>query len=119
MNVNKVFVCGNLTREVEIRKTASGTDVARFGVAVNHRYTDRDGNKAEKTHFVDCVAWGRVAETIARYLDKGDPIFVEGRLEYSSWQDKSTGQNRSKLEVTVEHFQFVGGRKEKSTDVPF
>jgi len=105
---NKVILMGNLTRDPELKNTAGGTALAKFGIATNETYTSQ-GERKQRTTFVDVVAWGKTGETIAKYLKKGSPIFLEGRLEFSSWKDNATGQNRSKLEVVVDKFQFVGG----------
>lgn len=107
---NKVMLMGNLTRDPETRNTASGQSVTRFGIAVNRSWKGQDGVQHDDAHFFDCVAWGRLGETIAQYLHKGDPIFVSGRLGYSSWEDQATKTKRSKVEVIVEDMNFVGGR---------
>jgi len=107
-SVNRVFLMGNLTRDPEIRNAGS-TTVASFGVAVNERYKDRDGKWTDKTTFVDCECWGNRGDALARYLGKGDPIFIEGRLQLDQWQDQQ-GNNRSKLKVRVDNFEFIGGR---------
>lgn len=107
-NVNKVFLMGNLTRDVEMRALPSGMSVGSFGIAVNERFKDRDGNWQERANFVDCEIFGARAEAFAKYLSKGSPVFLEGRLRLDQWQDKE-GNNRSKLKVVVEDFQFVGG----------
>jgi single-strand DNA-binding protein len=125
MNVNKTFLGGNITREPETRHVGS-TTLTKFGVATNRHYT-ANGEKKQEATFVDVLAWGKTGETIAKYLKKGDPIFIEGRLSFSLWEDKSTGSKRSKLEVVCESFQFVGSSStdsKKSTepdygDVPF
>jgi single-strand DNA-binding protein len=106
-NLNKVFLIGNLTRDVELRATQSGTNVAKFGMAINHKYT-QNGQQKETTCFVDVTAFGRQAEVLAQYLKKGRPVFVEGRLDYSTWEDKE-GNKKSKLQVIVENFQFIDG----------
>jgi single-strand DNA-binding protein len=106
-NFNKVILMGNLTRDVELRNTQGGTAIAKFGLAINRRWT-QNGEQKESTCFVECTAWGRQAEVMNQYLHKGSPVFVEGRLEYSTWEDKNGGGKRSKLEVVVENFQFVG-----------
>ena len=108
-NFNKVFLMGNLTRDPELRYTAGGTAVAGFGVAVNRRFKRQDGEQHEETCFVDVTAWGRQAEVVSEYLKKGRPIFLEGRLQLDSWEDKQ-GQKRNKLKVVLENFQFIGGR---------
>ena len=105
-SVNKVFLMGNLTRDVELKSTPSNQPVATFGIAVNRRYRTKEGENREETAFVDCEAWGRTAEVMNQYLSKGRPVFLEGRLKLDQWQDKD-GNNRSKLRVVVENFQFV------------
>jgi single-strand DNA-binding protein len=104
-NLNKVMLIGNLTRDPELRYTPSGTAVADFGLAVNRKFKDQ-----EETTFVDCVVWARQAEVLTEYMKKGRPIFIEGRLTYDQWEDRRTGDKRSKLKVTVENFQFLGSR---------
>jgi len=104
---NRVILIGNLTRDPQLRYTPSQMPVCDFGVATNRKWTSKDGQKREETCFVNCTAWGRQAETIQKYLNKGAPIFIEGRLTYSSWEGPD-GKKRSKIEVTVERFQFLG-----------
>mgnify|MGYP006300352647 CR=1 FL=1 len=104
---NRVILIGNLTRDPQLRYTPSQMPVCDFGVATNRHWTGKDGQKREEVTFVDCTAWGRQAEIIQKYLNKGRPIFIEGRLTYSSWEGPD-GKKRSKLEVTVERFQFLG-----------
>ena len=106
-NVNKVFLMGNLTRDVELKHTPSDQAVASLGIAVNRRYRTRDGEDRDETTFVDCEAWGRTAEVMSQYLSKGRPVFLEGRLKLDQWEDRETGKNRSKLRVVVENFQFI------------
>lgn len=110
MNYNKVLLLGNITRDPELRHTPSNTAVAAFGLAVNRQWKDAGGQEQKEVTFVDCEAWGRTAEVINQYLRKGSPIFLDGRLKLDQWQDKE-GNNRSKLKVVVESFQFVGGRE--------
>ncbi len=107
-NFNKVILLGNLTRDVEMRYTQGGTAIGKLGMAVNRRYT-QNGETKESTCFVDLTAWGRQAEILSQYTSKGAQLFVEGRLEYSTWEAKEGGK-RSKLEVVVENFQLMGGR---------
>ncbi|GAB4383515.1 MAG: hypothetical protein Kow0022_03550 [Phycisphaerales bacterium] len=107
---NKVLLMGNLTRDIELRHTSGNQPVANFGLAVNRRFRSADGEMREETTFVDCEAWGRTAETMSKYLHKGRPVFVEGRLKLDTWQDKNDGSNRSKLRVVVESFQFIDSR---------
>ena len=106
---NQVILLGNLTRDVELRHTPGNQAVANIGLAINRQYQTREGERREDTTFVDCEAWGRQAEVMAQYLSKGRPVFIQGRLKLDTWQDQQ-GQNRSKLKVVVENFQFVGGR---------
>ena len=108
-SVNKVFLMGNLTRDVELKYTPSNQPVATFGIAMNRRYKTKDGENREETTFVDCEAWARTAEVMSEYLSKGRPVFIEGRLKLDQWQDKE-GNKRSKLRVVVENFQFVDSR---------
>lgn len=106
---NKVFLMGNLTRDPEKRVTPDNLTIVKLGLAVNRRYTARDGEQREETTFVDIDAFGKQAEVIAQYCTKGSGLFVEGRLRLDTWQDKTTGENRSKLGIVLENFQFVGG----------
>ena len=105
-NFNKVFLMGNLTRDVELRHTSSNQAVANIGLAVNRRFRMQSGENREETTFVDCEAWGRTAEVMSQYLAKGRPVFIEGRLKLDQWQDQQ-GNKQSKLRVVVENFQFV------------
>jgi single-strand DNA-binding protein len=109
-SVNKVFLMGNLTRDVQLKHTANNTAIANFGLAVNRRYRNSSGEMQEETTFVDCEAWARTAETMAKYLNKGRPVFVEGRLRLNEWQDRD-GNKRSKLLVVVDTFTFVDSRQ--------
>lgn len=106
---NRVFLMGNLTRDVELKQTAGNQQVAEIGLAVNRRFKDREGAEREEVTFVDCEAWGRTAEVMAKYLAKGRPVFIEGRLKLDTWQDQS-GAKRSKMRVVVENFQFIDSR---------
>ncbi|MDP6636378.1 MAG: single-stranded DNA-binding protein [Phycisphaerae bacterium] len=106
-NYNKVILAGNLTRDPQLSYTPSQTPVVDFGMAINRTWRGQDGQKREETCFVDCRAFGRQAETINQYLSKGRPVLVEGRLHFSSWE--KDGRKHSKLRVTVENFQFLGG----------
>lgn len=110
-NLNKVQLMGNLTRDPETKYTPKGTCVISFALAINRRYTTESGEKREETTFVDIEAYGRVAETIAEYVKKGDPLYVEGRLKLDQWDDKQTGQKRSRMKVITDAFQFLGLRK--------
>ena len=108
MNLNKVMLAGRLTRDVQLKRTPSGSAVADIGLAVNRAFTDASGQKREETCFVDVVLWRKQAELCHKYLRKGSPIFIEGRLTFDSWEDKE-GQRRSKLKVVADNFQFIGG----------
>ncbi len=105
---NKVLLMGNLTRDPQLSYLPSQTAVVEFGIAVNRRWTGRDGEKKEETCFVDCRAFGKIAENINKYLTKGRPLFVEGRLSFDAWTAQD-GTKRSKHRVVVENFQFLGG----------
>jgi single-strand DNA-binding protein len=107
-NFNKVLLMGNLTRDPQLSYTPSQTAVVDFGMAINRQWTGQDGSKREETCFVDCRAFAKTAETINKYLTKGRPIFVEGRLTYDSWTAQD-GSKKSRLRVTVDTFQFLGG----------
>ena len=105
---SKVIIVGNVTRDPELRSTPSGTQVCSFSVAVNRSYKDNSGSQVENVSFFDCSAWGKQGETIAQYVKKGSGILVSGRLEQRSWEDKE-GQKRSRVEIVVEDFNFIGG----------
>jgi single-strand DNA-binding protein len=107
-NFNKVMLMGNLTRDPQLSYTPSQTAVVDFGLAVNRRWKGQDGENKEETCFVDCRAFGRTAENINKYLVKGRPLFIEGRLTFDSWTAQD-GTKRSKHRVIVENFQFLGG----------
>jgi len=111
-NLNKVMLMGNLTRDPQLRFTANNTATASFGVAVNRRWKNQAGEQQEEVTFIDVDAWSRTAEVINQYFRKGDPIYVEGRLKLEQWDDKQSGQKRSKLKVVVEQFQFIGGKRD-------
>ena len=116
-NLNKVFLIGNLTRDPELRYIPSGAAVADIGIAVNRSFTKKDGEKSEETLFVKVVVWGKQAESSAKYLSKGRPVFIEGRLQSRSWEDKD-GQKRSTMEVVAERVQFLGTQGSSSTMSP-
>ena len=106
---NRIVLMGNLTRDPELRYLPSNTAVCQFGLAVNHRYRDRDGNQKEDVCFIDCTAFGKPGEIINQYMAKGRAILVEGRLRLETWTAQDGGK-RSRHSVFVENFQFVGGR---------
>lgn len=106
---NKVVLVGNLTRDPEVKHTPGGSAVCELGLAVSRQWFDKGSNqKKEETAFVDCTAWGRTAEIAGEYLTKGRPVLIEGRLHMDTWDDKQTGQKRSKLKVVVETLQLLG-----------
>jgi len=111
-NLNKVMLMGNITRDPEIRYTPKGTAVTDISIAVNRTFTLDDGERREETTYVDVTFWGRQAEIIAEYMKKGRPIYAEGRLQLDQWEDKATGQSRSRLKVVGENFQFLGSRED-------
>jgi len=113
---NRTILLGNLARDPDLRYTPKGAAVADFAIAVNRRWKTESGEEKDEVSFVDIVAFGRQAETIAQYVKKGDPLLLEGRLKQESWEDKTTHQKRSKLKVVLESFTFVGTRK--AGDVP-
>jgi single-strand DNA-binding protein len=112
---NKVILLGNLTRDPEVRYTPKGSAVCDLGIAVNRVYTTEGGERREEVTFVDVVLWARLAEIAGEYLRKGRPVFIEGRLQMDSWDDKQTGQKRTKLRVVGESMQLLGGRPAGAT----
>ncbi|MCC5839798.1 MAG: single-stranded DNA-binding protein [Opitutales bacterium] len=104
---NKVILAGNLTRDPEKRVTPSGLTIVKLGLAVNRRFQTQSGEQKEEVTFVDIDAFGKPADIIAQYCQKGKGLLIEGRLRLDSWQDKTTGENRSKLGVVLENFQFL------------
>ncbi|HEX4795633.1 MAG TPA: single-stranded DNA-binding protein [Humisphaera sp.] len=106
--LNKVMLMGNLTRDPQIKQLPNNTTLADFGLAVSRHYRTAGGEEREETCFLDCTAFGKQAQTIAKYCQKGKPLFVEGRLKYDTWEDKQGFGRRSKVSVVVENFQFIG-----------
>jgi single-strand DNA-binding protein len=113
---NCVQLMGNVTRQPETKHLASGTDVCDFGLAVNRRYRTQAGEQKEEVCFIDCVAFGKQAEVLAKYATKGKPLFVVGRLKLDVWDDRKNGGRRSKHSVVIENFQFLGDAKFKDDD---
>lgn len=109
MNYQKMMLLGRLSRDPELRYSQGGLAIAKFGMASNRKYKDSD-----KVCFFEVTAFGKIGETIEKYLKKGDPLFLEGHFELNQWEDKNTGEKRQKLELIVESFQFVGGSSSKS-----
>jgi single-strand DNA-binding protein len=108
--LNKVFIIGNLTRDPELRVTPKGTAICQFGIAVNRQYKDESGATRDETTFVDVEAWGKQGELVSKYLSKGSLAMVEGRLKLDQWEDKQSGQKRSKLKVVLDNVQFLSSR---------
>ncbi len=108
--VNKAFLLGNLGRDPEVRSTSSGQPVANFPVATSRKWKDRDGQLQEQTEWHNVVCFGRLAEIAGQYLTKGKQIFVEGRIQTRSWDDRNTGEKRYRTEVVAENFQMLGSR---------
>jgi single-strand DNA-binding protein len=107
---NQVILVGNLTRDPELRVTPKGTAICQFGLAVNRQYKDDSGQTRDETTFVDIEAWGKQGELVSKYLTKGSPALVQGRLKLDQWEDKQTQQKRSKLKVVLENVQFLSSR---------
>ncbi len=106
MYLNKVFLYGNLTRDPELKALPVGTQVVSFGIATNRTYKDKNGAKQEQVEYHNIVAFGRPAEVMAQYLKKGRPVFIEGRIQTRSWDDKATGEKKYRTEIVVDNFQF-------------
>jgi single-strand DNA-binding protein len=110
-SLNKIMLIGNVTRDPELKYTPKGSAVADLGLAVNRTYTNQNNEKVEETTFVDVELWGRLAEIAGEYAKKGRSIFIEGRLRMDSWEDKASGQKRSRLKVVGEGLQLLGGNR--------
>jgi len=108
--VNKVILVGNLGRDPEVRSTPSGQPVATFSLATNRKWKDQSGNRQEETEWHNIVCWGRQAEIAGQYLTKGKQIYVEGRLQTRSWEDKQSGEKKYRTEVICQNFQMLGAR---------
>lgn len=107
-SLNKVLLMGNLTRDPELRVTPKGTSICQFSLAINRQFKMESGESREEVIFVDVEAWGKQGETIAKYVTKGRPLYVEGRLRLDQWEDKNTKEKRSRMKVVLEQFQFLG-----------
>ena len=114
-SLNKVMLIGNLTRDPQLKYLPSQTAVTEFGLAINRKFKS-NGEAREEVLFVDCTVFGKPAEVVNQYVKKGDPLFVEGRLKYDTWE--SDGGKRSKISVVVEQFQFISSNKQSSSDPP-
>ncbi len=106
MYINKAIIFGNITRDPELRAMPSGMNVCTFGVATNRVFRDRDGKKQEQTDFHNVVVFGRQADTVSQYLKKGSSVFVEGRIQTRSWDDKQSGEKKFRTEIVADHVQF-------------
>ncbi len=111
-SLNKVMLIGNLTRDPEVRFTPKGSAVCDLGIAVNRTYVTDSGEKMQETTYVDVVVWSHLAELAGKYLRKGRAVFIEGRLQMDSWEDKATGQKRSKIRVVADNLQFLDSKRE-------
>jgi len=109
-SLNRVILLGNVTRDPELRYIANGTAVTELGLAVNDRHKNATGEWVEETTFIEVTLWARTAELASEYLSKGSPVLIEGRLKFDSWDDKQTGQKRSKLRVVGDRMQFLGAK---------
>lgn len=107
---NKVILAGNLTRDPDLRMLPSGMAVAKIAIAINRRYTTKEGEQRDEVTYIEIDSFGKQAETIAKYCTKGSGILVEGRLKLDQWDDKASGERRSRLGVVLETFTFIGGR---------
>lgn len=116
MSINRVNISGNLTRDPEMRATASGTQVLSFGMAVNDRAKDANGEWADRPNFIDCTMFGARAEAVSRYISKGSKVAIEGKLRWSQWE--KDGQKRSKIEVIVDEIEFMSRREDVAQQQP-
>ena len=112
---NKVIIMGNLTRDPELRQTQSGNHVAKVGIAVNERSPDGDGGWKDEAHFFDVTFFGKQAESFSKWFQKGRSVLIEGRLNYGSWEDKETGQKRSKVDIVGLRWHFTGTKGEEGS----
>jgi single-strand DNA-binding protein len=110
-DLNEVRLIGRLTRDPELRSTSGGQYVCTFGLATGRKFKGQDGEMREETTFVDVTCWGKLGENVAKYMQKGRQIFVGGRLKFDSWEDKQTGQKRSKLSCVAENVQFLDAKQ--------
>ena len=117
-NLNKVMLIGNLTRDPELRYTPKGSAVTEFGLAINRVWYNEQKQKQEETTFVDVTLWARQAEIAQQYLTKGSPVYIEGRLSLDTWDDKATGQKRSKIKVVGETLQLLGSKGHSGGGAP-
>lgn len=116
LNLNNVVLAGHLTRDPELKQIGADRVVASTGLAINRRWKDAAGQQHEEATFVEVEAWGRTAELVGQYLKKGSPAYIEGRLKLDSWDDKDSGQKRTKMKVVADNVQFLGLRPSSSSD---
>ena len=116
-NLNKCFLMGALTRDVEIKHLQSGSQIGSFGLAVNRKWKDQGGNEKEEVLFIDCTVFGKSAETLAKYVQKGSPLHIEGHLRLEQWEAQD-GTKRSKISLVVDSFQFLGSKPEGQQQAP-
>ena len=116
--INKVIIIGNLGKNPEVRKTQGGTSVASFSVATTEKFSDRSGNKQEKTEWHNIVMWDKMAELAGKYLKKGSSVYLEGKLQTTSWEDKSGGGKKYKTEIVANQMQFLGGKSSSQQSTP-
>jgi len=110
-DLNEVRLIGRLTRDPQLRSTSGGQQLCEFGLATGRKFKGQDGEMHEETTFVDVTCWGKLGENVARYMKKGRQIFVGGRLKFDSWEDKQSGQKRSKLSCVAENVQFLDAKQ--------
>ena len=117
-NIKKVLLMGNLTRDPELKATPNGTPVCQFSLAINRQWKTESGEKQEEVTYVDVEAWGKQAETIGKYVFKGKPLYVEGRLRLDQWEDKTSKEKRSRMKVVLEQFQFLESKADAAGSAP-
>jgi len=115
VNINRVVMTGNLTRDPELRALSSGTAVCSLRIACNTRRKDSTGNWVDKPNYFDVTVWGGQADACARYLSKGRPVAIDGRLDWQEWTDKDSGQRRQRVQIVAESVQFLGGRDDDNS----
>jgi single-strand DNA-binding protein len=118
-SVNKVILIGNLGKDPEIKYTPSGTPVAKFSLATNERYKDKGGEWQERTEWHNIVAWQRLAEIVGEYVKKGSKLYIEGRLQTSSWEDKQSGEKKYRTEIVANDLVLLSGRGEGDSEGRF
>jgi single-strand DNA-binding protein len=111
-SLNICHLIGNLTRDPELRVTPKGTAICQFGLAVSRSFKDEAGQTREEVAFLDVEAWGKTGETIAKFCTKGKSLYIQGRLRFEQWEDKTSQQKRSKIKIVCEQFQFLGGKSD-------